>query len=313
MRKGNEVILLAAVAADLLLHLAFKDLLSRHWFFDLTNHFRPYEVIGLVLIAGWCIFRLSRKAALVFFALTTAGLGLAHYQAQPAIHPAPGQGVGVQVISFNVYTDNQRKADVVKWIESSLASDRINLVFIMEADRKWISALRSLKTRLPYLIEHPREDNFGLALYSDVPLDDVRVKEFDSIGMPGIWGLIKNRSIRLAGVHAVPALAPDGLKLRTEYYQNLRAGLDAEKIPTLLFGDFNCTPWSANLKIATEGLNDSFGGLFRPHTWSPFGGLLSIPIDYVFYSPHFVLRSARVGPDLGSDHLPLVVSTELAM
>jgi endonuclease/exonuclease/phosphatase (EEP) superfamily protein YafD len=125
-----------------------------------------------------------------------------------------------------------------------------------------------------------------------------------------------DKKMRIAGVHPLPPASKRGFDSRNQFFENLRNNLDQEKTPVLVVGDLNCSPWSANIdkvllsKKSSKELNlqDSFGGLFRPHTWKIFGGLLSVPIDYILFSPHLVIKSAEVGPDLGSDHLPLIVS-----
>ena len=79
---------------------------------------------------------------------------------------------------------------------------------------------------------------------------------------------------------------------------------------SVLAGDFNLTPWAPDFSelLARGHLTDSalfYSGLSA--TWLsrlPFVGLL---IDHVLVSPHIGVLSNRVGEDVGSDHLPLIV------
>ena len=41
--------------------------------------------------------------------------------------------------------------------------------------------------------------------------------------------------------------------------------------------------------------------------WLPFG-ILRLPIDHLLASRDFTVIGARLGPDIGSDHLPLVTT-----
>jgi len=88
--------------------------------------------------------------------------------------------------------------------------------------------------------------------------------------------------------------------------------------PTLVIGDMNTT--SQTVEYATlqrAGLRDSwveaglgFGATF-PSAEERYRGLpveALIRIDYVLHTSEFRARSADVGPDAGSDHLPLIVT-----
>jgi len=85
--------------------------------------------------------------------------------------------------------------------------------------------------------------------------------------------------------------------------------------PHLLVGDFNATEWSTAYELLRAQFEDSFraagwgfGHTYPSHiVWGRW--LVSVPllrIDYVFYSPELVALRAYVGPDGGSDHLPVV-------
>lgn len=305
-----------------ILHLALSSLLAGHWFFDLPNHFRPLEIVILIICIEWIIFRQSWKKAIAInglAAILISGIQICYHFI--GNDPTKFQSevfsrleAKLQIISFNVLTSNNRHQDVVQWIEAKISPDKNNIVFLMETNADWVKSLRSLKTKLPYSIELPSEDNFGLVLLSDTPLDGVRETYFDDAQLSAVSGHIMNGQIRIFGVHPLPPVGEKGFYARNQYFQNLRKRIDEEKMPTLVFGDLNCSPWSANLsevlvsrRDTTElNLVDTHNGLFRPHTWRAFGGLLSVPIDYILYTPHLVLKSSEIGPDLGSDHLPLV-------
>lgn len=82
----------------------------------------------------------------------------------------------------------------------------------------------------------------------------------------------------------------------------------------VLAGDLNATEWSHPYRLLTTTLVDAFraaargwGNTYRLSLWP--GRRLRVPvarIDYVFHSRELVTLEARVGPDSGSDHLPVV-------
>ncbi|HLH25542.1 MAG TPA: endonuclease/exonuclease/phosphatase family protein [Chloroflexota bacterium] len=102
---------------------------------------------------------------------------------------------------------------------------------------------------------------------------------------------------------------------RDAQVEDLVARLQATDGPRLLTGDFNETEWSYPYERLHSVLGDSFreAGAGFGHTYPSHlrwgGWTLSVPlvrIDYVFHSPELVALHAAVGPDGGSDHLPVV-------
>jgi endonuclease/exonuclease/phosphatase (EEP) superfamily protein YafD len=73
-------------------------------------------------------------------------------------------------------------------------------------------------------------------------------------------------------------------------------------------GDLNATPWSSGLRIATAS---GLGFRSLQPAWTPTwqaGSVFAIPIDHALGTAPLVITRRMVGPDLGSDHRPLVVS-----
>jgi endonuclease/exonuclease/phosphatase (EEP) superfamily protein YafD len=82
----------------------------------------------------------------------------------------------------------------------------------------------------------------------------------------------------------------------------------APKAPFLLMGDFNAAPWSrafARLRGAA-GACDTRAGFGAQTSFPADGWLLRIPIDHVLASCAIGVRDRRVGPAVGSDHLPVI-------
>jgi len=82
--------------------------------------------------------------------------------------------------------------------------------------------------------------------------------------------------------------------------------------PGILMGDFNLTDQNDNYALLSEaGLTDAFraAGWGFGTTWSarrPGPLRLLVRLDYVWYSVHFRAIRSWVGPDAGSDHLPVL-------
>lgn len=81
--------------------------------------------------------------------------------------------------------------------------------------------------------------------------------------------------------------------------------------PTIMLGDFNTSDLGEDYAlVANTGLTDAFRvagwgfGLTFPNRPLPFRPVTRI--DYIWYSEHFYAVRAWVGPDAGSDHLPVL-------
>jgi vancomycin resistance protein VanJ len=142
---------------------------------------------------------------------------------------------------------------------------------------------------------------------------------------------VGDRLVALAAAHLLRIDAYQGLgrglgpllRAGSVYRTDRRDGATAELAalmrdlggPRLLVGDFNMTQWSHSYGQLSAELRDSHleAGWGFGHTYPTalLAGLprLSVPllrIDYIFNSADLVVLRAGVGPDGGSDHLPVV-------
>ena len=72
-------------------------------------------------------------------------------------------------------------------------------------------------------------------------------------------------------------------------------------------GDLNATPWSHGFRqlVRPRGLRDSALGRGVQPTWNARCWAPRIPIDHVVVSPEVQVSARTIGPDVGSDHLPV--------
>jgi endonuclease/exonuclease/phosphatase family metal-dependent hydrolase len=91
-------------------------------------------------------------------------------------------------------------------------------------------------------------------------------------------------------------------------------------------GDFNMTDRQPEHRILTAaGLIDAFHEvgfsapsfpkrIGQPHRFGPRAQNIGLPpvirIDYIWYTREFVARTAGIGRDAGSDHLPVVAGID---
>ncbi|MEM8700342.1 MAG: endonuclease/exonuclease/phosphatase family protein [Pseudomonadota bacterium] len=87
--------------------------------------------------------------------------------------------------------------------------------------------------------------------------------------------------------------------------------------PLLVVGDWNSAPWSARFQrtLAQNGLRTAYPGGWPQTTRFFFDyrlyWILGSPVDQFAVSDDIRVLSVSTGPDIGSDHLPLIVEIQL--
>ena len=273
------------------------------WLIDLASHWQWLFLPLLLLAAAGACF-VDRRWALLFIAAP-----LPWYSAgtlAPAAVAAVSPGPTLSIASVNVYFRNPQAGPLLRWLHEK----QPDLVVILEFTPAFAEGLQALQG-YPYREFLAQPDAFGIAILSRHPLAQVRVVR-DEDGIPLVeaklhWG---ERLIGLAALHPMPPQTPRYHALRNRKIASVTpaAGLDA--VPTIVAGDFNATPWS-----------DAFGGLDErgwrratglAPTWpAAWRGWMGIPIDHVVVSRHWGVVQSEVGPDVGSDHFPVLVRLAL--
>ena len=285
---------------------------SSHWLPDLFSHFRWQYLVVSLLAVGWCFRRRRRAIAWIsFFTLTLNVwlIGALAISSRPfAIELATD--FRLRVVSLNVLTSNQRYQDVLDYLHS----DDADLIFLMEIDSIWAAKLESLKLSHPHHLVHPRADNFGIALFSRLPLQQLRIiREFGQSPATGAYSTpsieahlsMGSRELVLYGIHPVP---PAGFTAWQSRNHQLRAVADCTAEtgkPTIVIGDLNATPWCEGMRSLRSNGRLDFRSAIPP--WLPTWrarSIFAIPIDHVLCTSPLVIKDRKVGPDLGSDHRP---------
>ena len=119
--------------------------------------------------------------------------------------------------------------------------------------------------------------------------------------------------VSVLGVHLNWPLGPRNSEFRNQELNSLVALSKAQGGPLLVAGDFNLTPWSEYFSDALERseLHDASVGFGLARSWPAQFAPVGIRIDHCLLSRHWSARSTSIGPDLGSDHLPLVADVAL--
>jgi endonuclease/exonuclease/phosphatase (EEP) superfamily protein YafD len=284
---------------------------SMWWPLDLAANFRPHFAVAL-LIMGLVLFLAARRR----FGTVVLISGLVNATAVVPLFvaPAPGGeplGQTLTVMSFNVNGLNDRYSEVIQYIRD----ESPDVVFVHEATFLWEDALE--EAELPYRVEPGREEPLDFGTMALVPpAAGFRTFGFATSAPRAVEVTVAlgESEVRILGTHPLSPSTERRARLRDAQLGFARDWSAESGGRRVVAGDLNATPWSQAFRrlLKGGGLVNSQRGygleLTFPSGSSP---LLQVPIDHVLHSDGFQVIDRRLGPPLGSDHLPVVV--ELAL
>ncbi len=284
------------------------------WVLDLATSFRPQ--FAAALLAGGAVLLLRSWPRLGWVILALGVINLAYVapffwgkQDIPAASPT------IRVVSFNVQGQNEQYEQVIEFLTEVDA----DVVFLHEANRLWEEAFSEALAggRLAYLQHRSRPDHL---IFSTLTLTRGPPREVVSHGwaerearaMEVVVGLGET-SVTMLGIHPLAPTNSRRAALRDAQFEFVADWVRRAKGPTVVVGDFNATPWSHVFRPLTgAGLRNSQRGFGLAPSFPVDGSFLTrVPIDHLLHSSHLAVSDRWLGPDLGSDHFPLVVDMAL--
>jgi len=299
---------LVEVAGALLSLATITGFLARLWWIlELTSHCRLHLAIALGAIAAiWALKRRWRWAA-ACAAFAAVNAVLVFMLLWPRADEPLASGSRLRLLSINVHTANGRTDLVQQFLQQTDA----DVVLLMEVNGQWMESLSPALTNYAYRITEPREDNFGIALFSRVPLASESIVEIGDAEVPSVIATIQiaGREVTILGTHPLPPGSAEYARRRNEHLREIAAHVRRKTNPVIVLGDLNARPWSPFFVelLKDSGLKDTSRGRGLFASWPAWLPIGRIPLDHCLVSPVIEVADKRLGPQLGSDHLPLVV------
>jgi endonuclease/exonuclease/phosphatase (EEP) superfamily protein YafD len=275
--------------------------------FELISHTRLHLFGVLVLGCLWLGLRRKWKALLpvaICFGISGASV-LPWFFGHGSVLEAGGPG-GIRILMANVLTTNGNHAAVLDLIRA----EDPDIIVLEETSLAWLAGLQELVEDYPFHVEEARSDHFGIVVLSRLEPVDLRFVDFAGRGYPSVVGEFDLQGSPLTLIATHP-MAPVGSTLREiRNAQLVDLAKFARTVPNaVVIGDMNTTMWSLQHTLfeRDSGLQNARRDFGILPTWPTFFGPLGIPLDHCFVSPSIQVRDLRVGPDVGSDHLPIIV------
>jgi endonuclease/exonuclease/phosphatase (EEP) superfamily protein YafD len=292
----------------------------------------PQFAVAAVILAVCFLLLKSRKAALLALAVSVWNI----VQFWPALRVFSGSAFSgsvpaqasaaapIKIISFNLWYANTDPGATLTYLAHSDA----DVIGLVEATPQSKNALAPLKVLYPYGIDCIGKDpSCEIMLLSKHPLRNVYAGKIDG-AFPYIaegeivWG---GRPVTIAMTHlAWPFLSagepvssatvlepplpelPDAPRLvQSRQAANLARHVNGLPQDLVLMGDFNNASWSTVQQAfrAATGLDNR--GHYLPSWPTYVWPIFRLPIDQVFVRGAPRVAEMRLGPSVGSDHLPI--------
>ena len=285
------------------------------WLGDLCSHF--FLQYGFVLIICFVALLVLRDQTAWFdwclggVALFICGMQVFSHSSWMQAPQTPADLKTLKIVLANVNSQNRDFAKLMAFVNEK----NPDLFGLIEINDAWIAGLAPLAKQYHHVGAFPHEGNFGLGLFSRLPLSKSALVHYGATGIPSVEVHLDfaGRDVLLLLTHPYPPVRPKLHGLRNGQLAQIILALENNPAPKIVMGDFNATPfcWALKNFLKRMHLKDSRQGFGFQATWPSVLGAIGIPIDHVLLSSEWVVLKREVGPDIGSDHRPVYVEIAL--
>lgn len=279
------------------------------WLLGLLSHWQwGYVVLGTLAAMG-AVFAGRRSAWLAL--LLVHASWWCQLPAAPAATQAQAASPALTLGAVNLHYDNTQMQPLLDWLHSPSAPHVVVLhEFTPEHQQRLLrEGGDALRQRYPYQSWHAQPDQFGMALFSRWPLHNTRWHVGEAPEMtPQLHTQLhwQSQVVALAAVHPMPPVSASYAQLRDQSVLAAAQHVAADGQLGIVAGDLNDTPWGAGMRALAPWVRRASGlAPTWPNAWG-WGSIL--PLDHVLVTAQWRVQQRHWGPDVGSDHRPVVVS-----
>ena len=280
-------------------------------------HLASLAAIGMAL--ALMLRRWVHMAVLAALAVSLAWPVLAAYRPAAAV-----EGRGIKIVMANLWfaaPTHQRTIDFL------MTSDA-DIVGLVEVSGSWQQVLAPLFAKYPHRVDcFATVPECETILLSKLPIATARAERVLGGAPVVVGGEVdwNGRRFEVLATHLAWPFTPDHdqrwrvdadaaptlegrlpASRQASQAENLASFLNTLPPDLVVMGDFNGAPWSRLQSAFSDatGLENAAGWELSWPTMLP--GPLRLPIDHVLARGHLVVTEFSAGPELDSDHLPVV-------
>ena len=216
----------------------------------------------------------------------------------------------ISILVSNVLTPNKRSDKLIDLVRKKDP----DILLTLETDHRWEDELEVIEDEYKYSVKIPKENLYGMHLYSKLELTDIKVRNLVEEDIPSIHGYVVLKSGKKIRIHCLHPKPPSPTESETSTNRDaelLMVGrdIDCDKEPAVVFGDLNDVAWSRTTRLFQKlsGLMDPRIGRGFFNTFHAGYALLRWPLDHVFHTKDFTLIEIAREKSIGSDHFPMYI------
>lgn len=221
----------------------------------------------------------------------------------------------ISLLVSNVLTPNKRSDKLIKLVRKK----QPDILLTLESDKRWERELSVLEEDYKYTVKVPKDNLYGMHLYSRLELEESEVKYLVQEDIPSIHSKVILKSGKKVEVHCLHPMPPSPTESETSTNRDAELLMVGRHIKNkekgiLVFGDLNDVAWSRTTKLFQKmsGLLDPRIGRGFFNTYNAKYPLFRWPLDHVFHSKDFTLIKISRERSIGSDHFPMFIHLSYA-
>ena len=219
-----------------------------------------------------------------------------------------GEAVCVSILTSNVQMENKDFDAYMQMVRSK----KPDVVLILETDESWVEGTKPLQEEYEHVVALPQENWYGMMMLTNLDLIDYDVRYLVQDDIPSIHakiGLPGGHTIQVRCLHPRPPEPIRGNHATSRDAELVVVGREVEDAdePVIVAGDLNDVAWShtTRLFLRLSGMLDPRRGRGFFTSWPVDHPFWRVPLDHIFHSSDFTLRTLERMPDIGSDHYPI--------
>ena len=288
---------------------------THHWWVRVCDFPRLQVAIATIILLVSTIFVAEGWIRIVMMAAQLAVLTYQFMRIFP-FTPLARREMGldsgtdgtVTIMASNVLMENEhydRVRDAIEKIDP-------DILLLMEVDQTWDEAVSPALSRYDTVLREVKDNYYGMILATRMPVEDASIVYLTKDDTPTAFAEMRDaagRAFRFVGLHPQPPIPGEDTDDRDA--EMLYSALFARKsgVPVVVAGDFNDAAWSHTSRRFKRvgGFLDPRVGRGMIPSFDANSYWMRAPIDQFYATEDVAVRSFELGPNVGSDHFPVVV------
>jgi len=187
-----------------------------------------------------------------------------------------------------------------------------DLVLTMESNKDWEKGLSEIEKKYPFSIKIPKENFYGMHLYSKKELQNIEINYLIEEDVPSIffeYPTPKKKSIFFACLHPAPPSPTENETSKERDAELMLVGKHIRSInkPTIVCGDMNDVVWSRTTRLfkkMTGMIDPRIGRGFFP-TYHAKYHFMRFPLDHLFHTKDLYVGTMKRTAYFDSDHFAM--------